>query len=99
MADRLPDQIVNNTHRGLQSADWFERLYAARVIIEDELKRWEQSSLVSMVLDVEKLRNIFYKINKPGYVVKKEDFATCFMFQKGLMNGRFLRWLETEIVV
>jgi len=96
MSGRLPDEIVNNTQRGLQAADWFERLYMARDVIEDELKSWNDTSLVSTILDVEKLRIIFNKISKPSYIAKNEDLAACFLLQKGLMNGRFLRWLETE---
>ncbi len=94
LSNRLPKEIVNNTQRGLQAADWLERLNLAHNIIDEELNLWKSNSLPRTILDIGKLRNIFNRICSSNYTPGVNDYYQSFLLQNGLMNGRFLRWLE-----
>src|SRR6185369_14173202 len=41
LADRLPQQVLEEPRRGLQVADWHEELTAARDFVAEELNRLE----------------------------------------------------------
>jgi asparagine synthase (glutamine-hydrolysing) len=58
MRERLPREVLSNPLRGLQAADWFERLVAARPRLEEELAGFERSPLVRNALDLERLRGL-----------------------------------------
>jgi asparagine synthase (glutamine-hydrolysing) len=97
MAGLLPPDILAGTKRGLQSADWFERLKQSQGAIKQEVSRLEQSALASKVLDVKRIRShvdrIPYAAGSPEHTMV--DFR--YFLESGLMTGRFLRWFETGI--
>ncbi len=51
MKDKLPEEVVWNKKRGLQASDYYDRLYASRQTILDELSVLEKSDLAPSVLD------------------------------------------------
>ena len=57
MAGRLPPAVLENNRRGMQAADWFERLLAARAQVAAELARIERSEAAQSVLDLPRLRD------------------------------------------
>jgi asparagine synthase (glutamine-hydrolysing) len=95
MVDRLPPVVVENRKRGLQAADWFDRLRGARAQVASELVRIEQSALASRVVDTKHMRQMFEKMPSG----ETADFAAIapyrFVFEPGLMVGRFLCWFES----
>lgn len=94
MANYLPANVLANRQRGLQAADWFERLIGARTQIAGTLAQMEHCDLAQRVLDLKRMRQMFEQM--PMGEVK--DFETIeqyrFVFEPGLMVGRFLCWFE-----
>ena len=97
MKDRLPSSVLWNKKRGLQAADWFERLKGAQDQIRKALKDMEQSDLVCRALDLPRLWELFEKIPHAGSDPKKlmKEYRSVMEF--GLMTGSFIRWIEKGI--
>lgn len=94
MADLLPAEILANRRRGLQAADWFERLHAARPQVTETLGRLEHNTLASRMLNLPKLRQLLAEmppIDEPDFA-KISDYRM--KFEPALMWGRFLAWFE-----
>ncbi len=94
MAERLPTVVLANQQRGLQAADWFERLVGARPQIAETLAQLEQSELARRVLDLKRMRQMFEQMpsDEVGDFKAISDYR--FIFEPGLMVGRFLCWFE-----
>ena len=58
MQGRLPDAVLTNTKKGVQSVDWFPRLTRERDRIRAELKRFAAHPDVASILDLEQLAGI-----------------------------------------
>jgi asparagine synthase (glutamine-hydrolysing) len=94
MADRLPAEILASRRHGIQSADWFERLLAARIQVFEELRVLEQSETARTVLDLPRMRRIADRMDHPpaDRMEQRHDYAL--VLERGLMMGRFVRWFE-----
>ncbi len=95
MSGCLPAEVLANRMRGMQSADWFERLAGARPLIAAELEKIERSSLARRMLDTERLRRLFERMPSAGGGEPGGSQEYSHAFQDGLMVGRFLSWFET----
>lgn len=93
MASRLPAQILENRQRGLQAADWFERLTNSRAAIFDELALMENSDLAKRMLDVPRLRRLVEDWPQSGETPQVLHTYRN-LLESALMMGRFLRWFE-----
>lgn len=96
MASRLPAEILNNSSRGLQAADWHERMCASSRVIENELALCSGSSLASEFIDIKRMKKIFSRHFSASHSIDAKTFDNCMILQKGLMSGCFLRWLESH---
>ncbi|HKA54197.1 MAG TPA: asparagine synthase-related protein [Candidatus Binatia bacterium] len=94
MADRLPPAVLGNRKRGLQAADWFERLSAIRPQIFEELAQLEQSDLARRVLDLPRLRRLVEQWPQGGWGEMRVLTSYRTLLESGLMVGRFIRWFE-----
>ncbi|HEV8711262.1 MAG TPA: asparagine synthase C-terminal domain-containing protein [Candidatus Binatia bacterium] len=94
MADRLPPAVLGNRKRGLQAADWFERLSAIRPHIFEELAQLEQSELARRALDLPRLRRLVEQWPQDGWGEMQVLMNYRMLLESGLMVGRFLRWFE-----
>jgi asparagine synthase (glutamine-hydrolysing) len=94
MISHLPESVLANRLRGVQAADWFERLAGQRDRIAQELGRMEQGDLARRILDLGRMRLLFERM--PVTVSNQDDFLRDYqwVFQQGLMVGRFLCWFE-----
>jgi len=94
MAGRLPPEILENRQRGLQAADWFERLLAARENILYELGVWKNHELLPSILDLELMTDLLRQMPQAGEDAGKilRDYRQKLEF--GLMIGRFILWFE-----
>jgi asparagine synthase (glutamine-hydrolysing) len=94
MAGRLPAEILASPRRGIDTADWFERLSGARVRVFDTLHLLEQSQTASAVLDLPRMRRLAEQMDQPASdpVQKMMDYRH--VLERGLMMGRFLCWFE-----
>jgi len=95
MADRLPREILDNPLRGLQAADWFDRLAGARERLRDDLTRFEGNELVRNALDLSRLRALLKEMGAGGGDAESiaRDYRS--IFERGMMTGRFLLWFES----
>ena len=94
MAPHLPPVVLANSQRGLQAADWFERLAGARAQVDATLTRLENSDLAQRMLNLPWLRQRLEDMpasteNRFSAIV---EYRTT--FEPGLMVGRFLCWFE-----
>jgi asparagine synthase (glutamine-hydrolysing) len=93
-AGRLPPAVLSNRQRGMQAADWFERLVGANAQVNAELARLEQSDLARRVLDLPRMRQLWEQL-PAGSSGKLADYAAYQgVLQRGLMVGAFLCWFE-----
>ncbi len=94
MTDHLPRQVLENKRRGLQAADWYERLYQARGRILDELAHIEQCALARRALDLSRLRAMVEQMTLNGANAKWQMAEYRGILERGLMTGSFIRWVE-----
>ena len=64
MQGKLPDVVLSNKKKGVQSADWFVRLSRERYQIAAELKRLAENSDVASIIDLQRVMTILE--DRPG---------------------------------
>jgi asparagine synthase (glutamine-hydrolysing) len=95
MAERLPPEVLHNPQRGLQAADWYDRLVGARSALLDELTRIEQCDLAQQALDLPRLRGLVMQLGNDNSNRVGRQFAQYRgVLERGLMTGSFIRWVE-----
>jgi asparagine synthase (glutamine-hydrolysing) len=94
MADRLPAEIVTGARHGIDTADWFERLYDARATVDEELRLLDRSETARAVLDLPRLRGLADRLDSPPADAYQRMLDYRHVLERGLMAGRFLRWFE-----
>ena len=95
MADRLPPEVLANRQRGLQAADWYDRLVGARSALLEELTRIEQCELAQQALDLPRLRGLVMQLGRDNANRAGRQFAQYRgVLERGLMTGSFIRWVE-----
>jgi hypothetical protein len=94
MADRLPAEILASPRRGVDTADWFERLSGARNQVFEALRLLEQSETASAVLDLPRMRRLADQMDQTTSDPVRTLTDYRHVLERGLMVGRFLRWFE-----
>jgi asparagine synthase (glutamine-hydrolysing) len=94
MADRLPAEILASPRRGIDTADWFERLSGARVRVFEALALLEQSETASAVLDLPRMRRLADRLDQPATDPVRRVMDYRHVLERGLMVGGFLRWFD-----
>jgi asparagine synthase (glutamine-hydrolysing) len=95
MADRLPAEILANRGRGMQAADWFERMNAARSELFSALTELEQSQLARRSLDLKRMRRLVEQMPQAGGDAARMQMDYRQFLERGLITGLFLRWFES----
>jgi asparagine synthase (glutamine-hydrolysing) len=91
MAPRLPPIVVNEQRAGLQSADLFERLAAARPQILAELDQLEAIPELARRANVAKLRVAVANLSEIGRWDRRDGVATSAVLLRTLYAARFYR--------
>jgi len=94
MAARLPAEILANRQRGLQAADWFERLLASRERLLLELGEWQKDDLLSGILDLQRMVRLVEQMPHANGDAGRIMLDYRQVLEFGLMTGRFIRWFE-----
>ena len=94
MQGRLPPEVLNSTRRGLQAADWLDRLRAAQPTVDLTLQRLEKSELARRALDLGRLRRLAADLNRAGSDAERQLWDYRVVLEQGLMAGCFLDWFE-----
>lgn len=97
MAKRLPPAVLANKKRGLQAADWYERLDASRNAMAVELECLEQSELARRALDLARLRSLLEQFPSSGWDKMQTMINYRGVLESGIMVGRYLRWFEAGV--
>jgi len=96
MVGRLPPEVLANYRRGLQAADWFERLTSVRHTLPAELDRLERCDLACRALDLARMRRLVEDWPDGGWDTDHVTHEYNCLLERGLMVGRFLRWFEEQ---
>lgn len=96
LAGRLPDSVVNNHQRGMQAADWYERLSHAKPTVEEQLRLLETSDLARHMLDLPRMRTLASRMDPAPLPPEGTYLDYMWTLQGGLMMGGFLRWFESR---
>ncbi len=94
----LPDEILGNNRRGLQSADWFEKMLGAHDEIRSEMTLLKKSDMACKVLDMERMERLVDEMPKAALNAEKAMVNYRYVLESGLMTGRFLRWVESGAI-
>lgn len=94
MAGIVPDQILRERRRGLQSADWRFAFDAAVPRLRDELERLRASPLAQQCLDLNRMEALLDRWPGPNErdAASREDYVLA--FGRGVAAGRFIRRIE-----
>ncbi len=104
MAGLLPDTMLNRRIRGVQAADWHEKIMASRDGMAAELARLRSSPVASRVLDLDRLSQLVADLPDLAPLSEQalaERFASLdgeiayrLVLLRGLSVGRFIRMVE-----
>jgi len=91
LLDRVPIEVLSETRKGRQAADWHEGLTAARQQLRDEISRFEQTPATARALDLNRMRTMVEDWPTDGWhrreVVERYRLALL----RGVSSGHFLR--------
>jgi asparagine synthase (glutamine-hydrolysing) len=91
LADRLPEIVLENSRRGVQAADWHERLSAARDRIANEIDRLSACPESARALDVLRLQHLVDSWPTSGWERTEVSHAYRFTLLRSIAAGYFLR--------
>lgn len=91
----LPEKILTNRLRGLQGADWHEKLESQRGELALQIAELAKSPLARRVIDLGRLENAIRNWPSGGWH-KAEVFREYnLVLTRGIAGGRFIRWIES----
>jgi asparagine synthase (glutamine-hydrolysing) len=96
MEGRLPESTLRCTTRGLQAADWYLTVQAARPQLAAELTRMERSPLARHILDTQRLRTLLDTLPTSGYHDPGVSEAWHLALTRGIAAGSFLAQHDPE---
>ena len=94
LADRLPQQIIEENRRGRQIPDWFYRLNCARGELASTLERLRKSPLASYVLDLPRMQAALDNWPADAAAAQGLYMPLACILSRGLNMGVFLEWVE-----
>ncbi len=94
LSDRLPRVVLEEPKRGLQAADWHERLTAARVAAE--LDRLAACPAAAQALDLERLRTLVENWPSDGWEGERVDVNYRIGLLRAVAMGHFLRSVTSK---
>ena len=94
MRGRVPDAILNNKDRGLQSADWYLTMGARLQSMKDELARIRTSPMANHLLDLDRLQYMLENWPTKGFERAEIIDSWHYALTRGLAAGNFIRQFE-----
>ncbi len=94
MAGRLPAAVLHNPKRGMQAADWHERLRSQRTAIQTDLARLQHNATAQRYLDLPRLQHLAATLPETGWEDPQHFAQYHWCLLGGLMLGRFILWFE-----
>jgi asparagine synthase (glutamine-hydrolysing) len=97
MEGRLPASTLRRTTRGLQAADWYMTVKAARPQLLAELTRIDRSPLACRIVDTPRLRTLLDTFPASGYHTSEVSDAWHLALTRGIAAGSFLAAHDPEM--
>ncbi|HZD88549.1 MAG TPA: asparagine synthase C-terminal domain-containing protein [Pseudolabrys sp.] len=93
-ADRLPPEILRETKRGAQAANWFATLQSRKIEIAEEAERIEASPLASGLIDVPRLKALIaaWPTDEREARARSKDYRLA--LARAVHVSQFIRWVE-----
>ena len=91
LADRVPKAVLDEPRRGLQAADWHERLTAVRDRVAAEIELLGRCELAEKALDLPRLRRLVENWPTAGWERDEVVSAYRFALLRAISAGHFLR--------
>lgn len=82
--------------RGLQAADWQERLERKRKSLDLEVAEISQSPLARRIIDGERLQRAILNWPSKNWHTAETFREYNLALRRGLAHGHFLRWIESS---
>jgi asparagine synthase (glutamine-hydrolysing) len=95
----VPELVLSNVRRGMQGADWYERLSLARTAILNEIELLERSAAAREYLDVPKMRRLVEHWPEGGWNRREIINSYGSLLERGIVAGRFIRLLEERHLI
>lgn len=91
---KVPDMVLDEKRRGVQAADWYQRIYRQKDDLIREIDRLAEDAIMARRLNLSALRKAVFEMTE----VSSKDGANLQWLQLGLSRGlataRFLRYVE-----
>jgi len=91
----LPEAVLTNRSRGLQAADWYEKLAANRSALSQQVDALSRSPLARKMIDLPRLQSAIRTWPETGWerldVFREYNLALT----RGIAGARFLKWFES----
>jgi asparagine synthase (glutamine-hydrolysing) len=94
MAGIVPDQILRERRKGLQSADWRFGFDAALPGLMGELERLRHSTLVRQCLDLSRMEQLLHRWPGPDNSSEATTIKYLSAFSSAFAAGRFIQRIE-----
>jgi asparagine synthase (glutamine-hydrolysing) len=91
LADRVPKLVLDEPRRGLQAADWHERLTAVRGRVATEIELLSRCELAEKIIDLPRLRQLVENWPTGGWERDEVVSAYRFALLRAISAGHFLR--------
>jgi asparagine synthase (glutamine-hydrolysing) len=94
MAERLPRAVVNNSLRGLQSANWLSSMDRHQIELRETMRRLKRSPLASHVIDLDRMDGLLANIRNSTAAQLSTVIKFRRVIELGVTMGCFLEWIE-----
>jgi asparagine synthase (glutamine-hydrolysing) len=91
----LPESVLTNRLRGLQSADWYEKLGARREQLAAELSGFVASPLTRKAIDLQRLQHALQNWPNSDWHLREIVDEYHLALTRGVAGGRFISWWES----
>ena len=92
----VPEAILTNRKKGLQSADWHEKYSRRHDELKAEITELRKSPLARRALDLDRLDAALKNWPQDGWDKRAVSQEYEMAFMRGLASGRFIRWIESS---
>jgi asparagine synthase (glutamine-hydrolysing) len=89
--DRVPKAVLDERRRGLQSADWHERLTAAHGQVLEEINRLNSFAPAARMLNLGRLNTLVHNWPKGGWERESVTVPYRLALLRAISTGHFLR--------
>ncbi len=91
----VPETVLTNRLRGLQAADWYEKLGSQRGELARQLDELLELALVRRTIDIKRLDRAINNWPIGGWHTSEVFQEYNLALTRGVAGGRFLRWFES----